>query len=95
MYNREIFQDDSLSPLVFITYLIPLLMTPREAVHGCRFQQERKVNPLLCMHNLYLYGERKDYLEALINTVKIFTDDKTMTFGISKCATIVRREEGR
>ena len=30
-----------------------------------------------------------------MNTVKIFTDDITMAFGINKCATLVRKEEGR
>ena len=48
------------------------------------------------MHNLYLYGESKDDLEALMITVKILTDDITMTFDISKCATLVRkRKEAR
>ena len=37
------------------------------------------------MDDLKLYGKSKDDLEALTNTVRIFTDNTNMKFGISKC----------
>ena len=39
------------------------------------------------MNDLKLYGKSKDDLDALMNTVRIFTDDIKMKFGISQCAT--------
>ena len=89
--KRGIFQGDSLSPLLFVTSLIPLSMILRDAVQGYQFRQGKKVNHLLYMDDLKLYGKTKDDLEALMNTVRIYTDDIRMKFGISKCATIVMK----
>ena len=56
-----------------------------------RFQQEKKVNHLLYVDYLKLYKKRKSDLVALTNTVRIFTDDIKMKFGISKRATSVMK----
>ena len=50
-----------------------------------------KVNHLLYMNDLKLYGKSKDDLEALMNSVRIFIDDKNMKFGASKCAILVMK----
>ena len=89
--RRGIFQGDSLSPLLFITALIPLSVLLREARQGYKFRQGRKVNHLLYMDDLKLYGKSKAELEALVNTVRIFTDDIKMKFGLQKCATLVMK----
>ena len=44
---------------------------------------------------LKLYGESKDDLEVLMNTVRIFKNDIKMKFGINKYATLAMKEEGR
>lgn len=89
--KRGIFQGDSLSPLLFVTALIPLSVILRDAVQGYQFRQGKKVNHLLYMDDLKIYGKTKDDLEALMNTVRIYTEDIRMRFGISKCATIVMK----
>ena len=89
--KRGIFQGDSLSPLLFVTSLIPLSILLREAVQGYKFRQGQKVNHLLYMDDLKLYGKSKAELEALVNTVRIFTDDIKMRFGLEKCATLVMK----
>ena len=61
--------------LLFITALIPLSVILRQAVQGYRFQQERRVDHLLYMEDLELYRKSKDDLEALMDTVRIPTDD--------------------
>ena len=89
--KRGIFQGDSLSPLLFVTALVPLSILMREAVQGYKFRQGRKVNHLLYMDDLKLYGKSKAELEALVNTVRIFTSDIQMKFGLQKCATLVMK----
>lgn len=89
--KRGIFQGDTLSPLLFVTSLIPLSILMREATQGYKFRQGRKVNHLLYMDDLKLYGKSKSELEALVNTVRIFTSDIQMKFGLQKCATVVLR----
>ena len=97
--KRGIFQGDSLSPLLFIICLTPLSVILREAKQGYTFPKPQggKVNHLLYMDDLKLYGKNKRELESLVQTVRIFTDDIRMRFGIQKCATIVmkvgKREE--
>ena len=63
----------------------------RSAAHGYKFRNGKKVNHILFMDDLKLYGKSKDELEALVNTVRIFTDDVRMKFGLSKCATVVMK----
>lgn len=89
--KRGIFQGDSLSPLLFITSLIPMSLILRDAVQGYGFREGRKVNHLLFMDDLKLYGKKKTDLEALMNTVRIFSEDIRMEFGLSKCATVIMK----
>ena len=89
--RRGIFQGDTLSPLLFITSLLPLSILLRKAKPGYKLRQGRKVNHLLYMDDLKLYGKNKAELESLVQTVKIFTDDIGMRFGLSKCATLVMK----
>jgi hypothetical protein len=89
--RRGIFQGDSLSPLLFVTALVPLSILMREATQGYKFRQGRKINHCLYMDDLKLYGKSKSELEALVNTVRIFTNDIQMKFGLQKCATLVMK----
>ena len=57
--RRGIFQGDSLSPLLFVTALIPLSILMSEATQGYKFRQGRKVNHRLYMDDLKLYGKSK------------------------------------
>ncbi|XP_067950259.1 uncharacterized protein [Watersipora subatra] len=41
------------------------------------------------MDHLKLYGKNKNEIETLIHTVRIFSDDIGMKFGLDKCATII------
>ena len=81
--KRGIFQGDSLSPLLFITAFILLSVILRVTAQGHRYRQGRKVNHLLYMNDLKLYGKIKDDLEALMNTGRIFTVGIKMKLGIS------------
>ena len=40
------------------------------------------------MDNLQLYGKSTAELESLLNTIRIFSNDISMEFGLDKCATL-------
>ena len=44
------------------------------------------INHLLFMDDLKLYGSNKNQLDSLIQTVRIFSEDIHMKFGLDKCA---------
>jgi len=80
--QRGIFQGDSLSSLLFIICLIPLSVMLREAKPGYNLTRtpSGKINHLLYMDDLKLYGKNKSELESLIQTVRIYTQDIRMRF---------------
>lgn len=80
-----IFQGDSLSPLLFCMALIPLSKLLNETGYGFKIN-ESKINHLFYMDDLKLYARNDDELEGLLKTVKAFSDDIGMEFGLDKCA---------
>ena len=50
---------------------------------------KEKINLILFMDNLKLYAKNKKGLDSLVQTVRIFSDDIGMEFGIDTCATLV------
>ena len=90
--RRGIFQGDSLSPLLFVVTLIPLSLVLREvkAVYDLTGKKDL-VNHLLYMDDLKLSGRNEKQIDTLINTVRIFSSDIGMQFGIDKCAVLVMK----
>ena len=92
--NRGIFQVVSLSPLVFIISLIPLTLVLRRMKQGYSFQKGKsKLNHLLFMNDLKLYGSNQNEIDSLVRIVKIETKDIGMKFGIDKCGVTKRGNE--
>ena len=84
-----IFQGDSLSPLLFCTALAPLSLELNNTGLGyCidRKADETKLNHLLYMDDLKLYGKNKNELNQLLEVVHSFSKDISMSFGLDKCA---------
>ena len=93
--KRGIFQGDSLSPLVFVLALIPLSLILRKAKAAYEFSESKeKINHLLFMDDLKLYSRSEKGLDSLVQTVRVFSEDTGMEFGIEKCATLVM-EKGK
>ena len=70
--------------------LIPLTLVLRKVkagydLAGCR----GAVNHLLFMDDLKLYGKSEKQVDTLLNTVRVFSQDIGMQFGINKCAVLV------
>ena len=86
--KRGIFQGDS--PLLFVIGLTPLthILRNEKAVYCMAKGKRKKINHLLFMDDLKLYGSNEKEAERLMNTIRVFTEDIKMEFGIKKCAHI-------
>ena len=94
--KRGIFQGDALSPLLFVITLIPLISVLKMTKHGYEFAKNReKINHLLYMDDLKLYAKSEKELDSLIQTVRVFSKDIGMQFGIEKCSTLVLKRGKR
>ena len=83
-----IFQGDSLSPILFIICLIPLSKLLEMNNMGYKINSENIINHLLYMDDLKLYAKNDQEIDALTNTVRIFSTDINMKFGFQKCAKV-------
>ena len=80
-----IFQGDPLSPLLFYMTHIPLSRLLNYTRYGYKINN-KKINHLFYMDDLKLYACSDYELEGLLKTVKVFSDDIEMEFGLDKCA---------
>ena len=85
--RREIFEGDSLSPLLFCIALIPLTNELNRAdcgyqVHGT----ERKISHLLYMDDLKLLGRNENDLKNEMKIVQTISKAVNLNFGLEKCA---------
>ena len=91
--KHGIFQEDSLSPLLFCLALIPL--SNKLSNTGYEYKTfDRTINHLFSMDDLKLFAQNDQDLEGLLNTVKEFSNNIGMEFGLDKCAKVsfVRRK---
>ena len=82
-----------MSHLLFVLALTPLTLILREVKAGYDVREKVRINQLLYMDDLKLYGKNEKQIDILINTVRVFSDDIRMQFGISKCAILIINEE--
>ena len=55
----------------------------------CRSQE--KVHHLMYMDDIKLFAKNEKELETLIHTVRIYSRDRGMEFGIEKCAMLIMK----
>ena len=96
--RRGICQGDSLSPLLFCMALNPLSNELNRTGYGYRMTtgngetaKRQLISHLLYMDDLKLYGRNSDQLDGLLHTVRTFSDDIQMKFGLDKC-TLCQRQ---
>ena len=82
----EIFQGDSLSPLMFVLNMVPLSLILRKVNAGYEWgKKEYKLNHLLFMDDLKLFSKSEEQMDTLVRTVYVFSIDIGMEFGMKKC----------
>ena len=90
--NRGIFHGVSPSPLLFFITLIPLTRVLRRLKQGYSFRKGRpRLNYLLFMDDLKLYGSSESDIDSLVRTTKLVTEDIGMSFGIDKCGVLLSK----
>ena len=87
--RRGIFQGASLSPLLFAISMVPLTHLLHKAKARYTFGGGEKINHLLFMDDLKLYGKSENEIKGLVSTVEVFSQDLGMEFGIKKCGVII------
>ena len=90
--RRGFFQGDSLSPLLFVLALLPLSMILRVSVGYEMTKDGCRINHLLFMDDLKLFAKNEKEIDSLVQTVRIFSDDIGMKFGLEKCAAMTMIE---
>ena len=81
--TRGIFQADSLSPLLFYISLIPLSLELNSSGYGYKIRIER-ITSLLNFNDLNLYAKDDSEFEGILRTIKGFSHNIDMEFGLSK-----------
>ena len=70
--------------------MIPLSLILRKAKAAYEFSESNeKINHLLFLDDLKLYSRSEKGLVSLVQTVRVFSEDIAMEFGIEKCAMLV------
>ena len=86
------YSRDSLSPLLFVVCLIPLSVILRKTKGKYQLGKEgESINHLLFMDDLKLYRSDERQIDSLINTIRVFSDDIRMEFGMKKCRVVVMK----
>ena len=89
----EIYQGDSLSPLLFCICLIPLTEQLNKVNTGYeKHTMKTKISHLLYMDDLKLIAKSEEEFQKQIQTLKTFSDDIHMEFGLENVPRLHLRE---
>ena len=76
--------------------MIPLNHILRKCTAGYQLSRsQEKINHLMYMDDIKLLAKNEKELETLIHTIRIYSQDIGMEFGIEKCALLVMKSGKR
>ena len=81
--RRDIFQGDSLSPLLFVICMIPLTQILRKVNSRYTLKDEERLDQVLFMDDLKIFAKSEREVNGLVSTVQILSNDIGMEFGKS------------
>ena len=87
--KKGIFQGDTWSPKWFTIALNPLSQILNETKCGYKVNNNTSITHLLYVDDLKLFAPDEKKLASLIETTALFSEDIGMSFGVSKCATLI------
>ena len=94
--QRGIFQEDALSPLLFLIAMMPLNHVLRKCTAGYKLRSsQEKINHLMYMDDIKLFSKNEKELETLKHAFRIYIQDIGMELGIEKCAKLVMKSSKR
>ena len=74
--------------------MMPLNHLLRKCTAGYKLSRsQERVNYLMYMDDIKLFAKNEKELETLIHTVRIYSRDIGMEFGIEKCAMLVMKSD--
>ena len=79
--RREMFQGNNLSPLLFMSALIPMLLVSRKVKKDINWE----------IYGLYNQNKKQTDRILISNTVQIFSKDIEIEFTINKYATLIMK----
>jgi RNA-splicing ligase RtcB len=85
---RGIFQGDAFSPKWFCIGLNPLSRMIRHLLAGYKLTPQLKITHLFYMDDLKTFAANREQQRSQLETVKRFSDDICMEFGVDKCAVV-------
>ena len=72
--------------------MLPLSTILRESASGYILSKEEgKMNHLMFMDDMKLYGKNVKEINSLVQSVRVFSSDIGMNFGIEKCAVMIMK----
>ena len=83
--QREMFQTDMPSPLLFVIAMMPLSHTYL-GMHRRTQTNESQESIIINIESIKLFVKNEKELETPIQTVRIYREDIGMGFGIEKCS---------
>ena len=81
--RRDIFQEDALSPSLFIIAMMPLNQILRKCTGGYKLSRsQEEINHFMYMNHIKLFAKTEKELETLIHVVRIYRQDIGMEFAM-------------
>ena len=94
--HRGIYQGDNLSPLLFISAMMPFNHILRKYTAGYKLSRyQEKINHQMYKNDIKLYAKNEKELETLIHAFRIYSQDIGMEFGIEKYAMLLMKSGKR
>ena len=85
--SRDIFQGDSRLLLLFVIAIKSLNYILKKCAVSYKFtKSQEKINYLMYMDDIKVIAKDEKELDTLIQTIRIYSPDIGMGFGIEKCA---------
>ena len=74
--------------------MMPLTLVLRQAKKSYELKKAGKItNHLLFTDDLKLFAKNEDQIDSLVNTVKNFSEDIKMKFGLPKCGVLIMKRK--